>query len=129
MMRAIFITFVIALGMVACGSGEAPPAEEAAPASETETPSGPKHYHSKGVVEAIDVAEGKVTLAHEDIPGFMNAMTMAFDVKDPSLLEQLAVGQEVEFALIVEADGTYYISDFGEGHTHSRDFPWSWMSK
>jgi Cu/Ag efflux protein CusF len=118
MIRAILITLTIALGMFACGSGEAPPTEEAAPATEAETPSGPQHYHGKGVVEAIDIEGGQVTLAHEDIPGFMNAMTMAFDVKNPSLLEQLTVGQEVQFSLAVEADGTYYIDDIGEEHTH-----------
>jgi Cu/Ag efflux protein CusF len=118
MMRAILVTFIIAMGMVACGADEAPPAEESAPASEAESQTAPQHYESRGVVEAIDVGAGQVTLAHEDIAGFMNAMTMAFDVNPPSLLDDLVVGMEVEFSLVVEADGTYYIDQIGEMIPH-----------
>jgi Cu/Ag efflux protein CusF len=118
MIRAILITLTVALAVFACGSGEAPPAEEAAPASEAESQSEPERYESAGVIEAIDIAGGQVTLAHDDIPGFMNAMAMAFDVNPPSLLEGLTVGMEVEFTLAVEADGTYYIVQIGEATPH-----------
>jgi protein SCO1/2 len=117
MIRIVLIVLTVSFGMYACGSGEAPPAEEAA-VSETETPSGPLQYQVLGKIEAIDVAAGRVTIAHQDIPGFMNAMTMAFDVNPPSLLEGLAAGEFVEFLLVVETDGTYYITEIGEPPTN-----------
>lgn len=116
MMRTMLITLTVALGMFACGSGNTPPTEEAA-ASEAETPSGPKQYRARGGIEAIDVDAGTVTIAHQDIPGFMNAMTMTFDVKPPSLLEGYSAGEYVEFLIVVEADGTYYITEIGEPGT------------
>jgi Cu/Ag efflux protein CusF len=113
MTRAILITFIIAMGVVACGSGGTPPAEETTPASGAESQAEPERYRGRGIVEAIDVAEGQVTLNHGDIPGFMNAMTMTFDVKPPSQLENLTVGMEVDFTVVVDADGAYYIGQIG----------------
>ncbi|PLR28089.1 hypothetical protein SGCZBJ_03510 [Caulobacter zeae] len=53
-----------------------------------------------GVVRAVDVKAGKVTLAHEAIPARKwPPMTMAFKVSDPALLKDLAVGTKVRFKL------------------------------
>jgi Cu/Ag efflux protein CusF len=111
-MRSLFIPFIVVLGLVACGSGDTPPAQEEAPAAETT--SEPQRYVSGGVVEAVDLSGGTATIAHRDIPGFMNAMTMAFEVRPPELLEQVKAGMDVDFTLLVEADGTYYIVEIGE---------------
>ncbi|HEX7604169.1 MAG TPA: copper-binding protein [Polyangiaceae bacterium] len=61
-----------------------------------------KRYASRGVLENIDGARKRVSIAHEDIPGFMNAMTMPFDVKDANLLTGLAVGDTVTFSFTVD---------------------------
>jgi protein SCO1/2 len=52
-----------------------------------------------GVVQEVDVASQQVVIDHEDIPGFMPAMVMSFDVADPALLEQLQPGQRIRFEL------------------------------
>ena len=49
-------------------------------------------------------AEGLVTISHAAIPGFMDAMTMPFTIKDPKLLDDVRVGDEVEGALRVERE-------------------------
>lgn len=52
---------------------------------------------STGTITAIDAEAGKVTLNHAAIPAAeWPAMTMAFDV-DPTLLGDLAVGDQVAF--------------------------------
>lgn len=61
-----------------------------------------KRYAARGVIKSLDVARKRVSIAHEDIPGFMSAMTMPFDVKDPSLLAGLAVGDTVTFSFTVD---------------------------
>jgi protein SCO1/2 len=48
---------------------------------------------------------GLVLIAHEAIPGFMDAMTMPFSLKDRTLLDDLRPGDEVEGRLRVEKDG------------------------
>jgi Cu/Ag efflux protein CusF len=102
----------VALLSFSCGSGEAPPSEEAAPAPEpaAQESSGEKQYfEAKGLIEDIDRNDNTITIDHEDIPGFMNAMSMSFSVEDPALLDGLGIESEVEFRVEVLGDGTYYI--------------------
>jgi protein SCO1/2 len=61
-------------------------------------------YEVLGVVQAVAADEGQVKISHEDIPGFMPAMTMNFDVVPPSLLEGIEPGARVQFTL--ERDAT-----------------------
>ena len=60
-------------------------------------------HPAKGQVLQVDRASGSVTIAHQDIPGFMPAMTMTFRVKRPYLLDNIKAGDEVEFELEVTA--------------------------
>ena len=56
--------------------------------------------HGVGVVQSIDTAAGRVTIAHEPIKELnWPAMTMGFKVSDPALLQNVAVGKKVEFML------------------------------
>jgi protein SCO1/2 len=48
---------------------------------------------------------GQVVIRHEEIPGFMKAMTMPFSVKDRAVFDDLSVGDEVEGTLRVESEG------------------------
>jgi Cu(I)/Ag(I) efflux system protein CusF len=51
---------------------------------------------TRGRIEAINTAEGKVKFKHGPIPKFdMPGMTMVFRVQDPKLLKQIKVGDEV----------------------------------
>ena len=59
-------------------------------------------YPLKGVVKKVDLARGSLMIAHEAIPGFMDAMTMPFFYSDRALLESLALGDVVEGTLHVE---------------------------
>jgi protein SCO1/2 len=49
----------------------------------------------------VDRAGREVTIRHEAIPGFMEAMTMPFHLEDPAALEDLRPGDEVEGKLEV----------------------------
>jgi Cu/Ag efflux protein CusF len=65
---------------------------------------GPRLHHGHGTVVAVDASRGQVTLDHERMPGFMDAMTMTYTVAQPSLLEGIRVGEEVDFALEQRGD-------------------------
>lgn len=78
-----------------------------------EAPAGaPARYELKGQVLRVDRAERTVTITHEDIPGFMPAMTMDFVVrgKDAALLDVVGPGDEVSAVLVVP-DSRYWIEE------------------
>jgi protein SCO1 len=66
-----------------------------------------QRYELKGKVVSVDKAQRQVTIAHEPIKGFMDAMTMPFDVKDDWALPVLAPGQVVEATLVVQEDRSW----------------------
>ena len=60
-----------------------------------------ERYPIKGKVVSVDKRGSTVTIAHEDIPDLMDAMTMPFDLKDRRLLDQLAEGDGIQATLVV----------------------------
>jgi len=56
-------------------------------------------YKSVGVIKSIDADAGKITIDHEDIPGYMAAMEMTEKVSDAKMLENFKAGDKVEFEL------------------------------
>jgi protein SCO1/2 len=73
---------------------------------------GTKSYPLKGTVLAVDPAERTVTIDHEEIEGFMPAMTMDFVVleEDAALLDNVTPGDEITARLVVP-DSRYWIED------------------
>jgi protein SCO1 len=66
-----------------------------------------RRFELKGRVVGVDKAQRQVTIAHEAIKGFMDAMTMPFDVKDDWAIPVLAPGQVVEATLVVQGDRSW----------------------
>jgi Cu/Ag efflux protein CusF len=59
----------------------------------------PRTWQARGVVRAVLPELKVVVLTHEDLPGYMGAMTMGFRVNDPKLYEGLDIGDTVRFTL------------------------------
>lgn len=104
------VILVLLLGLSAC-TADAP---EAAGEPETPTASPPttpapddsvQTYHAAGVVQSITPSKSHVVIAHETIPGFMDAMTMPFAVGDTSILAGIQPGDSVRFTLDVASTG------------------------
>ena len=53
----------------------------------------------EGTVIAVVPAKAQLVVEHEDIPGFMGAMTMGYPVTPPSLLHKLKAGDTVRFTI------------------------------
>ena len=64
-------------------------------------------YQVLGEVVSINLAENSIRIRHEDIPGYMPAMTMPFDVKEPSLLRRVNPGDAVAFRLQVTEEDSW----------------------
>lgn len=62
----------------------------------------PSAVHTvKGTIREISADRRTITIQHEEIPGYMSAMTMLFPVKSPELLDGFVPGEAVRFRLIV----------------------------
>ncbi|MGA7245403.1 MAG: SCO family protein [Terracidiphilus sp.] len=68
---------------------------------DSSTTSSDKIYKLRGKVVASNSATGEVTLNHEAILGFMDAMTMPYKLKDPSILSELHPGDVVTADVLV----------------------------
>lgn len=67
-----------------------------------------KRYALKGKVVAVDKAKKKATVKHEEIPGYMDAMTMDFLIREDWVWEDLSAGADIFAELVVDAD-TYWL--------------------
>lgn len=95
-MAALALTLIL----VSCGKAP-PPAAVAAPAK-----TNLQIFPAKGIVVSLN-ADGKtVEIKHEEIPGYMGAMTMDFEARNTNELRGLAPGDAVAFRLLVtDTDG------------------------
>ena len=59
------------------------------------------NFFVHGVLKEIRPAEHQLVISHEYIPGFMDAMTMPFNVKDDTILTNVTAGTEITFQLHV----------------------------
>jgi Cu(I)/Ag(I) efflux system protein CusF len=60
---------------------------------------------TQGEVRAISKEKQRITLKHGEIKNLnMAAMTMAFAVKDPAMLDQVKVGDKIEFKAVKDRD-------------------------
>jgi len=56
-------------------------------------------WSARGVVRVLAPEIKRIFIDHEDIPGLMEAMTMAFEPEDPTLFNGLAPGDQISFTL------------------------------
>lgn len=61
----------------------------------------PQTFAVRGILRGIDFAGRAVTVEHEEIPNYMPAMTMPFDVKTMAEVEPLRAGDAIAFTMIV----------------------------
>ncbi len=83
---------LLAVGMASCAKHE---------------PLSPSTYPIRGEVVRIDLSPARVTLTHGEIPGFMGPMTMAFTVKDSTVIPTLRIGDSLAAVLHVQGTRTW----------------------
>jgi protein SCO1 len=66
-----------------------------------------KRYQLVGKVVSIDKDQASVMVDGKEIVGFMDAMTMAYPVRDAKSLAPLNPGDEITADVVVAADGAY----------------------
>jgi len=99
----VFLSPIILLFAVACGPKRS--------ANE-------KRYPLKGKVVDVNKSERTATIKHEDIPGYMPGMTMAFKIKNDADLEMLKAGDDVSANLVVtNVDSWIEVTAIVEGNS------------
>jgi protein SCO1 len=68
-----------------------------------------RRYPLHGQILSLDPAQRLVTLKHDDIKGFMPAMTMPYAVEDLTVLEGIAPGDVVDATLVVFSNGAHLV--------------------
>ncbi|HEX7069293.1 MAG TPA: copper-binding protein [Rhodothermales bacterium] len=83
------------LWFAGCGSEERAPGPEAAETA----------YEVRGVLQSATADSTYLTIAHERIPGYMDAMTMTFRVADTARIPSLMAGDSLQFTLVSGPSG------------------------
>src|SRR5271157_6599273 len=82
----LLVSFLLLISLAACSS----------------KPTG-QRYELQGRVVAVDAAARQLTIAHHDIPGLMEGMTMPFQVsdKDAWVFKSITPGDQVHATLVL----------------------------
>ena len=67
-----------------------------------------KKYELRGKVLEKNAAANQITVDHEDIPGFMSAMTMPYIVKDPKEIREVEPGDKIVADVATAHNGNEY---------------------
>lgn len=76
----------------------------------------PPTYQLQGQIVAVDEAKQQLTVKHGDIKNFMPAMTMAYTVKDKSMMDGRTPGDLITATLVVDDSRGYLTSIEVTGH-------------
>jgi protein SCO1 len=66
-----------------------------------------QRYHLKGKVVSVDKRANMLNVDSEAIPGFMDAMTMPYEVKPASAMDKLSPGDAITADVVVQGDNSW----------------------
>jgi protein SCO1/2 len=79
----------------------------AACSSPSRPPASVREFPLTGEVLAIKPDKSEVQVKHDEVKGFMDAMTMWFSIKEPRLLDGVAPGDLISATLVLTAEDSY----------------------
>lgn len=90
--------FLLVLSMTACAflAGCSPTPDE----------SRAQRYELKGKIVSFNKAQQQVVVQHEEVPGFMEAMTMPFTLREDSAFDVMRAGDQIQATLVVDDERT-----------------------
>lgn len=102
MKPTLSLVLACALGLpasmgLACGSPPAPVAPTPA--------ASPSVYETRGTIKSFGPDRKYANIHHDTIPGYMEAMTMSFEAKEPGQLDPFKAGDRVAFSFSDDGEG------------------------
>ena len=104
------IKWYVSVGLLIATAGVLLAAAIQRPSYKTDTATPKQRFHVRGEIRSVDLEGKSVEIKHEEIPNYMAAMTMPFNVRNVSLLRGLKPGDEVGFELVVTDDDSWIAS-------------------
>lgn len=106
-MRSLLLLISSIVLLSACGSSSIE--------NSSSTNSNAKRYPLKGKVVSVDREKKRATIDHEQIEGFMEAMTMDFPIKADWVWNDLNPGSEIRAELVVDSTAAepYWLENLG----------------
>ena len=92
----IFCGLLLICGVLFCGCSKSAPT-----ASKFQT------YKMRGTIVAVHADDKSASIDAEAIPGFMDAMTMEYTIRDSATLSKLKPKDKITADLIVDPNGAY----------------------
>lgn len=96
MPRNVLFALIFVVLLSGCRHSSAPAPSDSSAAQVT--------FHIRGKVVSTDAAH--VTLDGEAVPGFMDAMTMSYKLKDPIVATELHPGDRITATILADKDGS-----------------------
>lgn len=96
--RGLIATWILVVITVVSAGCSPKPSEPASP------------FHLHGKIISIDLSTGSAEVDHDAIPGFMDAMTMAYPIPDKKAMSNLTRGDEIT-ADVVVVDGVAHLEN------------------
>jgi Cu/Ag efflux protein CusF len=96
--------------LAGCGqdsAGDASPASEPAATEKSEAAASVEEYTLRGTILGLDQDAKAAVISHEEIEGWMDAMTMTFPVKEDADWSKLKVGSKIQATVFVSDDEVY----------------------
>ncbi len=102
-MRYLILFLSVILLFTACKKAESPP----------NTSADVKRYTLKGKVISVDKAKRRATIEHDEVKGYMSAMTMEFPVRADWIWEDLKPGAEISSSdlMVDDAKGEFWLEN------------------
>ena len=94
-MKASWLVLILLAAAGAAGCGAPPPPEKI------------RQFPLTGEVLAVKADKSEVQVKHDEVKGFMEPMTMWFNIKDPRLLDGIAPGDLISATLILTAEDSH----------------------
>ena len=96
------LVLLMLVTIVGLGSGFAQTAGQSVP---------PKHFKLQGTVKSVDAKNHKLVVDHKEIPGFMKAMTMPYNVRKEEDLTKISAGDQIAADVVVSAEEGRYLEN------------------
>jgi Cu/Ag efflux protein CusF len=116
--RTLTLTLIVGLAVAvsACEQEQSAPSQSPQTGSQQSAEATRAELHTTtGTVTAVDASAGRVSLDHAPVASLeWPAMTMQFKAADPSLLNDIKVGDDVRFSFIQTESNEYIIQEISQ---------------
>src|ERR1700743_243690 len=102
--RSLFRPYAVAVLACTMGLGGGCRRKADTAASQPASNAQAKYYAVRGKIVMVDAEHKEIVLDAAAIPGFMEAMTMPYKLKNPSIITELHAGDSITATLIAADD-------------------------